>query len=286
MNSPPTRSETDRRNRLEPRRARPRSAAESHRLRPVPPAPTRTPACAAIKERTTRRGQGELARGAMNQSGPDLGLQLLYLAADRVGRHSQAPGRRGKAVGPHHFHEQKDVVQIEGGLLRFLDFIHPIMPYSQGIPEGLSSAYCLATRRNTMAQVLVLYYSSYGHIETMANAVAEGARAAGATVDIKRVPETVPADVAKASYFKLDQKAPVANDRRARQLRRHHCRCPNALRTDVFADGRLPGSGRWFVDERRVERQSGRRLFAPRQPNTAARKRPSSRSSPTCCISG
>jgi len=61
-----------------------------------------------------------------------------------------------------------------------------------------------------MARVLVLYYSSYGHIETMANAVAEGARSAGATVDLKRVPETVPADVAKASYFKLDQKAPVA----------------------------------------------------------------------------
>ena len=61
-----------------------------------------------------------------------------------------------------------------------------------------------------MARVLVLYYSTYGHIETMANAVAEGARAGGATVDIKRVPETVPEDVAKSSYFKLDQKAPVA----------------------------------------------------------------------------
>jgi NAD(P)H dehydrogenase (quinone) len=61
-----------------------------------------------------------------------------------------------------------------------------------------------------MARVLVLYYSSYGHIETMANAVAEGARSAGATVDIKRVPETVPADAAKAAYFKLDQKAPIA----------------------------------------------------------------------------
>ena len=56
-----------------------------------------------------------------------------------------------------------------------------------------------------MAKVLVLYYSAYGHIETMANAVAEGAREAGATVDVKRVPELVPADVAKASYYKLDQ---------------------------------------------------------------------------------
>ena len=61
-----------------------------------------------------------------------------------------------------------------------------------------------------MAKVLVLYYSAYGHIETMANAVAEGARAAGATVDVKRVPETVPEAIAKAAHFKLDQAAPIA----------------------------------------------------------------------------
>ncbi|MDP9917376.1 NAD(P)H dehydrogenase (quinone) [Variovorax boronicumulans] len=61
-----------------------------------------------------------------------------------------------------------------------------------------------------MSKVLVLYYSSYGHIETMAQAIAEGARSAGAEVDIKRVPETVPLDVAKGAHFKLDQSAPVA----------------------------------------------------------------------------
>jgi NAD(P)H dehydrogenase (quinone) len=61
-----------------------------------------------------------------------------------------------------------------------------------------------------MAKVLVLYYSSYGHMETMASAIAEGARSGGATVDIKRVPETVPAEMAKAAHFKLDQSAPVA----------------------------------------------------------------------------
>jgi NAD(P)H dehydrogenase (quinone) len=61
-----------------------------------------------------------------------------------------------------------------------------------------------------MTKVLVLYYSSYGHIETMAMAAAEGARSTGATVDVKRVPETVPAEVAKASHFKLDQAAPIA----------------------------------------------------------------------------
>ena len=61
-----------------------------------------------------------------------------------------------------------------------------------------------------MAKILVLYYSSYGHIETMAQAVAEGARSAGADVAIKRVPELVPEAQAKASHFKLDQAAPIA----------------------------------------------------------------------------
>ena len=61
-----------------------------------------------------------------------------------------------------------------------------------------------------MTKVLVLYYSSYGHLETMAEAVAEGARSAGAEAVVKRVPELVPDEVAKASHFKLDQKAPIA----------------------------------------------------------------------------
>jgi NAD(P)H dehydrogenase (quinone) len=61
-----------------------------------------------------------------------------------------------------------------------------------------------------MAKVLVLYYSAYGHIETMANGLAAGAREAGAQVDVKRVPELVPPEVAKRSHFKLDQPAPLA----------------------------------------------------------------------------
>ena len=61
-----------------------------------------------------------------------------------------------------------------------------------------------------MTKVLVLYHSAYGHIEKMAEAVAQGAREAGAEVDIKRVPELVPESAAKAAHFKLDQKAPVA----------------------------------------------------------------------------
>jgi NAD(P)H dehydrogenase (quinone) len=62
----------------------------------------------------------------------------------------------------------------------------------------------------TMAKVLVLYYSSYGHIEQMAEAIAEGARGAGAEVAIRRVPEIVSEEVARASHYKLDQKAQVA----------------------------------------------------------------------------
>lgn len=62
-----------------------------------------------------------------------------------------------------------------------------------------------------MTKVLVLYYSSYGHIEAMAAAVAEGAASvAGTEVTIKRVPELVPDDVAAASGLKLDQAAPIA----------------------------------------------------------------------------
>lgn len=63
-----------------------------------------------------------------------------------------------------------------------------------------------------MAKILVLYHSMYGHIETMANAVTEGARrVAGAEVTIKRVPETMPAEVFKNAGGKTDQAAPVAS---------------------------------------------------------------------------
>lgn len=61
-----------------------------------------------------------------------------------------------------------------------------------------------------MSRVLVLYYSSYGHIEQMADAVAEGARSTGAEVEVKRVPELVPEEVARSSGYKLNQSAPIA----------------------------------------------------------------------------
>ena len=63
-----------------------------------------------------------------------------------------------------------------------------------------------------MATVLVLYYSSYGHIEQMADAVAEGARGAGAEVDIRRVAETAPQAVVEAAHFKTDTAHPVLTD--------------------------------------------------------------------------
>lgn len=62
-----------------------------------------------------------------------------------------------------------------------------------------------------MAKILVLYYSSWGHMEAMAKAAAEGAREAGATVTIKRAPELVPLEVAKAAYYKLDQEAAIVD---------------------------------------------------------------------------
>ncbi len=62
-----------------------------------------------------------------------------------------------------------------------------------------------------MTKVLVLYYSSWGHMEQMANAAAEGARAAGAEVTVKRVPELTPIEVAKQFHYKLDQAAPIAD---------------------------------------------------------------------------
>jgi NAD(P)H dehydrogenase (quinone) len=63
-----------------------------------------------------------------------------------------------------------------------------------------------------MSKILVLYYSSYGHLATMADAVAEGARSAGAEVEVRRVPETAPFEVAQAAGFVADHSHPVLED--------------------------------------------------------------------------
>ncbi len=61
-----------------------------------------------------------------------------------------------------------------------------------------------------MTKVLILYYSSYGHMEQMAYAAAEGVREAGAEAVVKRVPELVPDEIARGAHFKVDQPAPIA----------------------------------------------------------------------------
>lgn len=93
-----------------------------------------------------------------------------------------------------------------------------------------------------MSKVLVLYYSSYGHIETMAQAVAEGARSAGATVDVKRVPETAPLEVAKAAHFKIDQAAPVATVAELESYDAIIVGCPTRF-------GRMPSQMASFLDQ-------------------------------------
>ena len=93
-----------------------------------------------------------------------------------------------------------------------------------------------------MSKVLVLYYSTYGHIETMANAVAEGARATGATVAVKRVPETVSADIAKNGHFKLDQAAPIATVAELPDYDAIIVGCPTRY-------GRIPSQMAAFLDQ-------------------------------------
>lgn len=93
-----------------------------------------------------------------------------------------------------------------------------------------------------MSKVLVLYYSSYGHIETMAQAVAQGARTAGATVDVKRVPETVPLEIAKTAHFKLDQTAPVASVAELESYDAIIVGCPTRF-------GRMPSQMASFLDQ-------------------------------------
>src|SRR5215468_6689258 len=105
-----------------------------------------------------------------------------------------------------------------------------------------------------MSKVLVLYYSSYGHIEAMANAVAEGARQAGAHVDIKRVPELVPEEIARKSHYKLDQAAPIA---KIDDLAAYDAIIVGAgTRFGRLTDGQFPRPGRRALDARSTARQS------------------------------
>lgn len=93
-----------------------------------------------------------------------------------------------------------------------------------------------------MSKVLVLYYSTYGHIETMAQAVAEGARSTGAVVDVKRVPETVSPEIAKAARFKTEQSSPVATVADLEKYDAIIVGCPTRF-------GRMPSQMASFLDQ-------------------------------------
>lgn len=93
-----------------------------------------------------------------------------------------------------------------------------------------------------MSKVLVLYYSTYGHIETMAQAIAEGVRSTGATATIKRVPETVPNEIATSGHFKLDQAAPVATVAELETYDAIIVGCPTRF-------GRMPSQMASFLDQ-------------------------------------
>ena len=135
-----------------------------------------------------------------------------------------------------------------------------------------------------MTKVLVLYYSSYGHVEALAHAEAEGARAAGATVDVKRVPEIVPEEIAKAAHFKLDQAAPIA---KVEDLVNYDAiivgaptrfgRMPSAMGNFFEQAGGLWATGA-------LHGKVGGAFTSSASQHGATRRR-CSRSSPTCCIS-
>ena len=136
-----------------------------------------------------------------------------------------------------------------------------------------------------MAKVLILYYSAYGHIETMAHAVAEGVRAGGASADIKRVPELVPEEVARTSHYKLDQPAPVATIAELADY--------DAIIVGTGTRfGRMSSQMANFLDQAGGLWAKGGRCTArsvprspPPPPSTAGRKPRCSPSSPICCIS-
>ena len=135
-----------------------------------------------------------------------------------------------------------------------------------------------------MAKVLVLYYSSYGHIERMAQVEAQGARSAGAEVHMKRVPELVPHKVALAANYKVEQVAPVAQIEDLVNYDGIIFGTPTrfgnmAAQMKNFID---QAGGLWAKD--RLSERSAPCSPRPRA-STAARKRRSSRSISSFCIS-
>ena len=132
-----------------------------------------------------------------------------------------------------------------------------------------------------MAKVLVLYYSSYGHVEKMAQTVAEGARSvSGTQVTIKRVPELVPEDVARKSGIKLDQAAPIAKPDELADYDAVIFGTPTRY-------GNMCAQMRNFLDQTGALWMKGALIgkLASVFVSTAARRRRSPRSIARCCIS-
>ena len=117
-----------------------------------------------------------------------------------------------------------------------------------------------------MPRILVLYYSMYGHVETMAGAVAEGARSAGAEVTIKRVAGAGPARGGREGACQAGPGSARGQPAGARPVRRHHPRLPDPLRPDGGADGAVLGPDRRALGARRADRQGRQRLQQHGQP--------------------
>lgn len=112
-----------------------------------------------------------------------------------------------------------------------------------------------------MTKILVLYYSMYGHIETMAKAVAEGARSVeGTEVTIKRVPDLVPEEVARKSGAKLDQAAPIAMVDELPNYDAIIFGTANTFRQHVRTDAQFSRPDRSLVAERQFNWQGGQRV--------------------------
>src|SRR5262249_16006541 len=160
-----------------------------------------------------RLGQPQAPGRPVEQTYAEAILQARDLLADRRLGHAQAVGGVGEAVRLDHPGEDGDRGQMVHRIVSYWKQSYSIVvDYQTAVPD-LSSLHRIHLIRGdrAMAKILVVYYSSYGHIETMADAVAEGARGvAGTTVTLKRVAELVPEEAAKKHHFKLDQAAPIA----------------------------------------------------------------------------
>ena len=118
-----------------------------------------------------------------------------------------------------------------------------------------------------MTKILVLYFSMYGHIETMANAVAEGARRVpGTEVVVKRVPDLMPDEAARKAGAKVDQAAPIATVAELPVYDAIIFGHPDPIRQHVLPDASVPRPDRRIVVEGQPGRQGGQRVHVHGHP--------------------